>query len=319
MTNLGRTGASALALLALAGCDGLSMLHGFPEPKIAVQGALPIDMPYRAGKGGVVILSGRVDGRADIDFILDTGAPVTVLIDGIQTAALGFDTTKARPLGPADDPASPVGVIQPGMTVAFGNVTLFGLSAAVLPEKSLACPEKYQSVGFAGVIGADLFRRFVVEVDPVAARVRLHDPAGWRMPDGAVAAPIRFDNGHPFINAKVTLPSGATLDLPLHMDTGMNAALALVVGSHPALVMPVDGEVTRACYVGGIRDVRTGPPVAVAIGGAQFAQVRPGYSPKGDGPAVQQGGAVGSGLLSLRRYAIDYPRKRLVFLPTSNK
>lgn len=318
MTNLRRTGTSALAVLALAGCDVVTMLHGFPEPRVAVQGALPIELPYRTGKGGVVILSGRVNGRADVDFILDTGAPVTVLIDGEKTTSLGFDTTKARPLGPADDPASPIGVVQPGLTVAFGGVTLTGLSAAVLPEKSLACPEKYQSVGFAGVIGADLFRRFVVEVDPVAGRVRLHDPAAWRTPDGAVAVPIRFDNGHPFIETRITLPSGATLALPMHMDTGMNAALALVAGSHPALAMPVDGEVTKACYVGGIRDVRSGPPVAVAIGGAQFADVRPSYSPKGDRPAVQQGGAVGSGLLSLRRYAIDYPQKRLVFLPAGS-
>ena len=118
----------------LGSCDVATILHGFPEPKIVTQSELPLELSYREGKGGLVILSGRVNGKGEVDFVLDTGAPVTVLIDGERTSGLGIDTSNARRLGPSDDPAAPIGVIRGGLTLAFGDVTLRGLTAVVLPE-----------------------------------------------------------------------------------------------------------------------------------------------------------------------------------------
>ena len=153
-----------------------------------------------------------------------------------------------------------------------------------------------------------------MEVDPSAKRLRLHDPANWQVPTGAVTAPVRFERGHAFIDTNLTLPSGERLAMPMHLDTGMSAALALVVGNPPALTMPERGEVISSCYVGSVREDRLGPPVTVEIGGARFADVTPRYSQPGERPSLQERGAVGSGVLSTRRYAIDYPGKRLVFL-----
>ena len=302
------------ATLALAGCDVLGMLHAFPEPTLEVRGALPVELPYREGKGGVVILTGRVNDKVTLDFILDTGAPVSLLIDGASTVALGFDTSNARTLGPQDDPASPIGIIQPGLSLTFDRIALTGVSAVVMPERLLACPDRYRSLGFAGVIGADLLRRFVVEVDPVAKRVRLHDPAKWIPPRDAPVAALRFDHGHAYVDTKVTMPSGETLALPMHLDTGMATALALVAGSSPGLSMPASGEIVTSCFVGRMREDRLGAAVTVDIGGARFTGIAPRYSLPGERPKVQEGGAVGSGLLSTRHHAIDFPGKRLVFL-----
>jgi hypothetical protein len=248
----------------------------------------------------------------DVEFILDTGAPVTVLIANAHTAPLRIDTSKARRLGPADDPASPTGVIERGLTLTFGDVALTGLAAVVLPESTLACPERFREVGFEGVIGADLFRRFVVDVDPARQRVTLHEPSTWTPPAGAAVVPIRLESGHAYIDATLVLPDGESVTLPMHLDTGMTTALALVGGSHPSLAMPAQGEVTRSCFVSGRRDVRTGTPMGVRLGGAAFDGVAPRFAEKRDVPSVQQGGAVGSGLLSTRRYVIDYPGRRLV-------
>lgn len=303
---------AAMTALALTGCDGLLLLRGFAEPKVVVHGTLPIELSYREGKGGIVILSGRVNGKADVDFVLDTGAPVTVLLDNERTAALGLDTSKARRLGPSDDPAAPTGVVQTGVSLTLGAISLTDVTAIVLPENSLACPERYRALGFAGVIGADLLRRFVVEVDPPAKRVTLHEPATWKIPTGGVVVPLTFDGGHPFVSAKLTLPSGDSIEMPMHLDTGMSSALSLTADSDPALPMPAEGETTKSCFVGGLRDVREGPPVNLKLAGARFSGVRPSYSVKGQGPAIQERGAIGSGLLARRAYALDYANKRLV-------
>jgi len=66
--------------------------------------------------------------------------------------------------------------------------------------------------------------------------------------------------------------------------------------------------------VGGLRDVRRGRPITVALGGATYSDVPTTFSSKAGQPAVHQRGAIGSGMLSTRKYAVDYPGKRLVIM-----
>ena len=100
----------------------------------------------------------------------------------------------------------------------------------------------------------------------------------------------------------------------MHLDTGMTAGVALVPESHAALAMPTSGEVTKSCFVSGLREVRRGRPITVALGEASFNDVPTTFSSKAGQPAVHQRGAIGSGMLSTRKYAVDYPGKRLVIM-----
>lgn len=309
-----RTFLILLAATALAGCDLRYALFGFPQPVAKIAGAFPVELSYREARGGLVILTGRVNGRAEVDFILDTGAPVTVLIDGPRTAALGLDSSRARRLG-GDSPAAPMGDIQEDFALAFGPVALTGMAVVVVPESSMPCREKFAEIGFGGVIGADLFRRFVVEVDPSARRVRLHEPSAWRVPPSATVAPIAFHAGHPFVEA--TLRTGdAEIPLRMNVDTGMNRALTLAVGSHPAIVMPSNGVVRKSCYVSGVREEREADGlVEVGLGGARIPVPKAVYSQSPNAVDGERTSTLGAGLFMGRRHFIDYPGRRLVLVP----
>lgn len=306
------TAAMAWVAMALAGCDFAATLMGFPEPAVSVQGTTPVELAYREGPGGLVILRGRVNDKADVDFILDTGAPVTVLVDGPRTAALGLDTTGAKPLGDASNPATPTGVIGKGFTIGFGPVTYGGLSAVVVPERTMPCREKFDAVGFGGVIGADLFRRFVVEIDPSARLVRLHDPRTWRLPEGAAVLPIAFHGRHPFVETTLTLASGQEIASRMNLDTGMNRALTVAVGSHPAIAMPGEGEVRKSCFVNGVREERLGPPVTVTVGGVRVPVEAPVYSDAAHPVDGTRSGTLGAAFFRGRRLIIDYPGSRVI-------
>jgi hypothetical protein len=310
-----RTWASQAAVagaLALGGCGLHDAVMGFREPTLEVAGALPVELPYREARGGLVILTGRVNGKADVDFILDTGAPVTVLIDGPRTAALGLDSRGARPLGDPSNPATPVGVIQPGMHFTFAGVTLSGLTAVVIPQKTLPCQDRFEEVGFGGVIGADLFRKFVVEIDPASKRVRLHDPKSWRTPEGATVVPFTLRQGHPFVDTKVTLAGGEQVAGGMNLDIGMNGTLSLVAGSHPAIVMPVDGPMRKSCYVNGAREERVGKPLTLSLGGLRLPVESPIYSAFPNAVDGGRSGSIGIGAFKGRRLTIDYPGNRVI-------
>lgn len=297
--------AAAVALLVLAGC-------GFREPKVAVEGALPLELPYREARGGLVLLKGRVNGRADVEFILDTGAPVSVILDGQRTTALGLDTSDARPLGDPSNPGTPVGIIQPGMNFRFGPLAFSDLTAVVVPERTMPCRERFDEIGFAGVIGADLFRRFVVEVDTTRKSIRLHDPKSWQPAAGSSVLPISFRNGHPHVEVKVKLPSGEEVTESMNVDIGMNRSLTLAVGSHPAFVMPAEGAAPKkSCFVNGVREERVGAPVSVVLGDTVIAVDAPNYSDYPNAVSGKRGGSIGATLFQGRRVTIDYPGKRI--------
>ena len=305
----------AAAGLLLAGCEARYALFGFPLPAPTLARPLPIELEYREAKGGLVVLRGRVNDHSDVDFILDTGAPVSVLIDGARTAGLGLDSSKARPLGDPSNPGTPTGDIQGGFHVAFGDLALSDLTAVVIPQKTMPCQDKFEEVGFGGVIGAALFRQFVVEVDAVGKRVRLHDPQSWKPPASATVVPLTFKSGHPFLETRITLANGQVIDAPMNLDIGMNRALTLAAGSHPAIVMPTGGTPRKSCYVNGIRDEREGGPAKLHLAGATFDVAAPIYSAHPNAVDGNRTSTIGVGLFQERRIAIDYPGKRLVLLP----
>jgi hypothetical protein len=311
-TKVRLSAALAATALTMSGCALHDVLFGFKPPTISVAGTAPVEMTYREGTGGLVILTGRVNDIADIDFILDTGAPVTVLLDGMQqTAALRLDTSKAMPLGDPKDPATPVGVIQDGFRLKFGAIDVTGLTAVLIQAKALPCQDRFAAINFGGVIGADLFKRFVVEIDPATKRVRFHEPKGWQPPAGVTTIPLLFDSGHIYVDAWVMLAAGNEVPARLSFDTGMNKALMLVAGGSSPIPMPAAGEVRKACYANGVREELSGPPVELRMGSIAARIAAPTYATRENTTSVQRAGAFGFDAFKGRRIFIDYPSKQL--------
>lgn len=316
---------AALTLAMLAGCNLQQALMGFTEPTVQAQfDGEPIELAFREGPGGLVILSGQINGSGRYDFILDTGAPVSVIIDGPATRALKLDTSQARKLGPADNPATPTGVITPGFAFDFGRVKFSDLTAVVIPGHTMPCPERFEKINFQGVIGADLFKRFVVEIDHERGRVRLFDPKHWVAPTaraGVAVLPLSFRSGHIYTDLSVNLanqPGVASIPVHVHVDTGKNSALALIAGSRPEIRMPEKGEPQTACYVSGKAKTLKGEPVNLALGqGGHALQAREVAVSYEEGDAVGLGARQGAiGVALLKRYVVtfDYPGRRMVLV-----
>jgi hypothetical protein len=291
------------AVLALAACT-------FPPPTVSVAGTGPVELAFRLAADGLVVVTGRVNGLQDVDFILDTGAPVTVLIDNVTTRGLALDTSGARRLG--DDPASPTGVIRSKQSIVFGRVTLSELTAVLIPGTSLPCPERMDALAFGGVVGADLFRRFVVEVDWTRQVVRLHEPAGWIAPAGFASVPLEFEDGHPYVLSRIRLADGRHVATRLHLDTGMNMALSLPTGGDAPFEAPAGGKTRSTCYVSARAPAIEGAAVSVELAGARIADVVPLYTPRASGSATRHGGAIGGGALRRQPLVIDYPGRRIL-------
>jgi hypothetical protein len=205
-----------------------------------------------------------------------------------------------------------MGVIRGGYSIAFGRVALTDLTAVLIPGSSLPCPERFEAIGFGGVVGADLLRRFVVEIDWVSRVVRLHEPAAWKAPPGLRAVPLVFEAGHPYVDSTIHLPGGAAIPTRrLHLDTGMNFGLSLATGPGKPFVAPPGGRERSACFVGARAAGIEGAPVGVDLGAVRLGEVTPVYAPAVGASSTRQSGALGAAALSRQALVVDYPRSRI--------
>ncbi|MFV3128404.1 hypothetical protein [Niveispirillum sp. KHB5.9] len=313
-TGLGWMMVAALALLP--GClvvDSMRFQQARDAAMAVPAGPLPLELPMQ-DMDGLITFPAKVNGKADLLFALDTGAPVSVLLAGAETAPLGLDLSDAQKLG--DSPASPIGSFRFGFTVDMGPVALRDLPMIAVPIDTMPCRDRLDKMGVRGIVGADLLRHYVVEADFDADRLRLHDPKGWAPPSGATILPLEFKDGHIYVQAGVTLPDGRQADGLFHVDSGKNTALLLRVGTDPAFLMPPAGGKTRhACYINGLEEQREGDAVVLRAAGAAMPAVPSLYSPPG---SLKMGGSIGTiGAGALRRWNVtfDYPGKRLILLP----
>lgn len=316
-TRLDKSALALVAALSLAGCSQLDLTRLY----LANNGSpaelgrpLPITLPYR-DVDGWILLPAKVNGRAPIEFVLDTGASVVALIADERTAHLGLDLRDVRRLGAADDLAAPVGARQDGLSIDFGGVVLRNQAALAIPAKSLDCvDERKRTAPFNGVIGHDLFRRYTVEVDRDRGTVTLHDPDTYRYTGSGRIIAAQISARQPFVEADVKPPDGEPYRARLHVDSGAGLDLTLFPGSNPAIREPADGRVRNACFVGGRATYKAGAPVQLDLAGT--ATTTPAeYAVGRDVVASGQNGRLGARFLAQFNVIFDYARERIILEP----
>ena len=304
----------ARLLLAL-----LLLLAAAPHAGRAVPAALPpveplVAFPFDEDDGHILV-RGEIEGSGPLWLILDTGATGSLI-----------DAAKARSLGLKLEDGFPV-------TGAAGVVDAFAVSGAsirlpgvVLRDQELtALPLDFLASGkgrpVAALLGADVFRRFVVEIDYAAERLRLHDPARY-VPRGGEVLPLTLVDDHPYVKAQLVLPGGRTIDGDFAVDTGSGFTLML------AAPFAAQGKVVESmARTIGAKAQGVGGEILLAIG--RLDGVRLGHFLIADPVAVLpqnfggevagrgKAGHIGSGLLRRFRVTFDYPHGRLILEPNA--
>jgi hypothetical protein len=196
------------------------------------------------------------------DFLIDLSAPASAL-----------HVTRAREDGLEGEAAT-------------RDLTIAGrrLSGITLPIVDLDAHTARFDTTINGVIGADVLRRFVVEIDPSPCRLRLLRRGGARWA-GSVRLPIREAGGRPLVPARVT--------------DGVRVRSGLFALATAEWTTQVAGRLARP------QAAETPAPVrlrAVEVAGRLFEQVPAAAPPLGSDGAI---GAIGVAVWSQWRLRLD--------------
>ncbi|EMR02412.1 aspartyl protease family protein [Cesiribacter andamanensis] len=111
------------------------------------------------------------------------------------------------------------------------NVRMLLPNVQVLNQPLLVLQEDYLELGSQlgvpvhGIIGYELFARFVVKIDYYNNLITLYEPGSFKVPRGFEKLPLSLEDSKPFIEAQVTDEEGKRHTLKLLVDTGASHAL----------------------------------------------------------------------------------------------
>jgi len=260
----------------------------------------------------VVSVPVTVDGAASMPFIVDTGAPLT-LIDPTKFMAAGIQPGAQQLMS-----------LTVGMAVSAMNVQVIAAS----PCGVMVCSDSQP----AGLLGGNVLTQYKLTIDYRGGAVGFNSPT---IPNGvgaAVMAPFDLAGGGaisiPGMGGQVTVPATRIalnveiegVSHPFVLDTG-SSSMVLSSSFFDSLV--ADGRAQGSVNVSTVNGTENEPSTTlnqVAVGGAVQSNVAAVRSPFDLGVLSAEVGHTVDGLLGgayLDGYflTIDYPARQIVLRP----
>ena len=158
-----------------------------PQEKLPVRltaGSVTIPFDYVSNE---ILVKAKVNGTTELKFILDTGATQSILDRGVmKQLALKLDPISSAP-GESLSMTTGAGSIQAEAvnfrSLSLGDMELNDVAVAVA---DLSGFEQVQKERPAGLIGANILKRFLVTVDYENSKIIFEDPNKSSLPEGAI-------------------------------------------------------------------------------------------------------------------------------------
>jgi hypothetical protein len=205
-------------------------------------------------------------------------------------------------------------VLEPFRTAAkvtLGPATVLNVNFLELDLHQLSDIFKVQ---LAGIVGFDLFRRFIIQVDLKKPSVEIDNVSDFHLPSGDWSK-LEFSSGNPVVQA--TFEGNRTGWFRL--DTGANGSVTFHAPAVKQLNL-LDGRKTQAAGlagVGGTTEARIGTLAWFELGGHRFESVSSVFSLAKVGAFADRylTGNIGQDLMDPFTVVFDFGGSRVAFLP----
>jgi hypothetical protein len=169
---------------------------------------------------GMIFVPVRLNGSRPLSFVLDTGSTRN-LIDRTLVKDLGLKASGKGSLQGAGTGRIPIEFIH-DVRIALPGLESGGYEFSSADLQPLAAS---LGVGVDGILGYEVFSRFVVTVDYRAKRLTLTLPEAFHPPGGAAQVlPIELRDKWAFVKAELVLPGPVTVQDSFLIDSGSSYA-----------------------------------------------------------------------------------------------
>jgi hypothetical protein len=269
----------------------------------------------------LVVIPVKLNGVVPLKFVVDTGVRSTIITEKLITDILKLPySRKITVNGPGEN------IILVAYVVNSVDIVLEGAigseqSILVLEEDYLKL-RNYLGLEVHGLIGFDLFNRFIVGFDYMRMVMTLYEPDKFKPPRNYAEVPMAVEDTKPYIFVKLQMNDTTMLYAKLMVDSGASHAIMLNADSHENITVPplyIQTQIGRG--LGGPISGKISVIKGLEFGRFEFSNVvvsfpEPEFYPDSIG-LVYRNGTIGGELLSRFKVIFDYFNKKIYFKKNS--
>lgn len=278
-----------------------------------------VKMPFLLQRN-LIVLEVWLNGKGPYNFLLDTGIGTSLITDPVLGQELNLPL-EGRFLVAGAGEERPLEAFQTAADVGLnGGIRASKLPFLILSDDVLNL-SGYVGLPIHGLLGSDVFRSFVVEIDPEQQHLILHASASYRPPRGRRWArlPLDMEGRKTYLTLPVQLTDSLTLPLKLVLDTGAGHALSLETTSDARLQVPATRLRTPLGRgLSGNINGYLGRVTALQLGRYRLPTLLTSFPDAADVASrveTPRNGNLGFELLKRFRVVIDYERNALLLRP----
>ena len=256
-----------------------------------------------------------------LKFILDTGVETAILTEKLFADVLKVNFIREITIaGPGVADSVEVYVANDITFNLPGGLTGHNMNMLVLKEDYLKLSENMGDEVY-GIIGYDVFSRFIVEINYDSKKIILHDPKTFRPKRKCTMVPLDIRNTKPFLQTSIYQQNQDNF-IDIMVDTGASHAALLDLGEHPAIDLPDEKIVTKLGRgIGGEIPGYLSRLNQLSIGGYAFEDVIVSAPFEGVyNKSIKRGskyGTIGGELLHRFNVTIDYFNEKMYLQKSS--
>jgi hypothetical protein len=308
-----------LFLLSLLVIISLGSCWFTPSRQIPAPLKSPVTIRAEVTGYGLILLPVRVNASQPKWFALDSGASFPFVIDArlARDSKLKLeDNLKSE--GGAGPGAYEVAMTR-GVSIDLGGLEFGNQTAAVIALGSL---EALTGKHLDGLIGRDLFTRYVVEIDYIGQKISLYDPQTYTYSGNGASIPLTMRGDYLFVPAKIEMPGRPNLNGQFLVDTGgalMTAVLTTTFAQSKNLPAPSQRTISDRSLsgLGGETKLLVTRATSFSLGNLAIRDPVI-YLSQDKGGALSRAdfdGLIGGEILRRFKVIFDYARGRLILEP----
>ena len=297
----------------------LSQVLGFSLAAGRKKVQIPIEI-----YNNLIVVPVVLNGALPLKFILDTGVRTAILTEKTFTDILNLSYSRKYTIsGPGGEQVIDAYVTN-NVSLELPGVMGRGHALLVLGEDYLEL-RNYLGTDVHGILGYELFSRFIIEVDYDKKMLTLSVPSRFKKSRKYESIPIKIEDTKPYLTTSVVLSNGTQLTAKLLVDSGASHGLMLEPTSDSRIKVPdstvsstigrgLGGEITGK--IGRIQSLRLAKyEIEDVI--ANFPDPNSYFDSLKLG-ATQRNGAIGGEILSRFTVIFNFPKEEIYLKKNSS-
>jgi Aspartyl protease/PDZ domain len=271
----------------------------------------------------LIVIPLKINNSDTLNFVLDTGVGYTLITDPSLIQKLKLNCVRRVKVAGAGIGKELHGCIVNVDNIRFQSIAAKSHNMIVLEEDVLHL-SSYAGVKIHGLIGYDLFSRFVIKINYLSRTLTFTNPEFFEpeIKRKTEEFPISIEEMKPYLQAEAMLEeaNARTTPIKLILDTGAGHSLSLDMGTHPDIKVPKKSINSQlGMTLNGAVEGAIGRIEKFKIGSFELEKVITSFPDSTSLRFIkgisQRHGNLGCGVLQRFHLVFDYPHQRLLLSP----